>query len=98
MPTLTSIQLEYAFKSTPDLILASATGSNPNTVDLEVMVSNRSLSGTAMNEITILIPTGEDTSQTISTAANLPAPVYDTSIPWHISAAAGTITVTPASG
>jgi hypothetical protein len=93
-----SLQLEYQFKSTPDLILASAAGSNPNTVDPEVMISNRSLSGTAMREIIIQIPTGEESRLAISMARDLPDPCYDTAIPWTISSSGSVVTIQPKAG
>src|SRR5262249_28061949 len=55
-------------------------------------------SAVSLQQLTIDIPTGEEASRTISTARDLPAPSYDTSIPWTISSAGELVTIVPSTG
>jgi YVTN family beta-propeller protein len=98
MPAGASLSLSYAFVPSPTPILASASGANPNTIDLQAIVSNPGLSASALARISIEIPTGLNDSLDISTAPNLPPPTYDTTIPWTIQTEGSTITIEPASG
>jgi hypothetical protein len=91
-------KLAYAFVPNPNPIRASAGGLNPNSFDLQVIVSNPTLSPVTIRQIIIGIPTGEEMSQSISSARDLPAPRYDTSAAWKIGASASTVTIAPTSG
>jgi YVTN family beta-propeller protein len=93
-----TLKLAYAFISMPNPIRASASGANPNVVNLQVIVSNPTLAAINLHQVTIEIPTGEDISRDISSSRDLPSPVYDTSGPWSISTAGGAITIKPRSG
>jgi hypothetical protein len=93
-----TIRLAYAFLPNSNPIRATVQGGNPNRVDLQVIVSNPTLSTISMARMTIEIPTGEESSRAISTAPSLPTPTYDTSIPWTISSSAGTDTIAPRAG
>jgi YVTN family beta-propeller protein len=93
-----SLKLDYGFVPSPNPIRASATGANPNTIDLQVIISNSSLSGVEIGQIQVQIPMGEDISRDLSTSANLPGPVYDPTGPWAIASAADTVTIKTQSG
>jgi DNA-binding beta-propeller fold protein YncE len=92
------LALAYAFVPSPTPILASVAGANPSTVSLQVLVSNPSTQGVTLTKIQIVIPTGIEASRDISTAPSLPAPTYDTSIPWHITTDGSVVTIVPARG
>jgi DNA-binding beta-propeller fold protein YncE len=90
-----SPKLAYAFLPTPNPIRATAAGANPNTVDLQVIVSNPTLSAVTLAKVIINVPTGEETSRSISTARSLPPPTYDTTIPWTITTSGSDVTLAP---
>jgi hypothetical protein len=92
------LQLRYVFTSDPQFIRASADGNHTNTVNLDVMISIPSGRGIAIKAITINIPTGEESSRSISDDRDLPFPVRAGSGDWQVSSAGGAITVKPASG
>ena len=98
MPPGSGLALDYAFVPSTTPILASAPGANPNTIDLQVIVSNPGLSAHLLSGITIQIPTGQESSRDISTSTSLPSPTYDTSSPWSITTSGSTIAIAPVSG
>lgn len=87
------LTLKYVFTPDPNPIRASVGGANPNTIDLQVMISNPTLNPVQMQSITIEIPVGEDSARSLSTSPNLPAPVPATSGDWTISTSGDTITL-----
>jgi DNA-binding beta-propeller fold protein YncE len=93
-----SLALDYAFVSSPNPIRASVGGANPNTIDVQVIVSNGSNNAVTIRAISIELPTGQEVSGDISTAPNLPQPSYDTTIPWTITTAGSTVSIVPLSG
>jgi YVTN family beta-propeller protein len=86
--------LDYAFAPSPNPIRVSQSDAS-SSVDLLVIISDPSLSSPTVSEITIEIPTGEETSRTISTAPNLPPPTTDGSGLWSITTAGSTVTIVP---
>jgi hypothetical protein len=93
-----SLQLKYVFTPSPNPIRASVGGANANKIDLTVMVSNPSPEPVQVETITIEIPMGEESARSLSANPDLPAPSYDTTLPWTITSSADTVTLTPASG
>jgi YVTN family beta-propeller protein len=90
------LRLAYAFLPNPNPIRASAAGANPNSVDLQVIVSNPTLAAVSMRQITIEIPTGDDTSRAISMAVNLPNPTLNASDSgWTITSSGSDVILTP---
>src|SRR5262245_51316539 len=92
------LKLAYAFVSTPNPIRASEQGVSPNTIDLQIIVSNPSTFVISERRIEIEIPVGEEISRDLSNTPNLPAPRYDTTIPWIITTNGSTVTIAPRSG
>ena len=90
-----SLVLDYIFSSDPNPIRVSPSEQNPNVIDLQVIVSNPSTFNISVTKIEIEIPTGENASRAISSVPNLPGPQYDASIPWTITSAGSTVTITP---
>jgi YVTN family beta-propeller protein len=93
-----STKLAYAILPDQNPIRATAPGTDPNVVSLQVIVSNPTLSAVTLKVVTIEIPTGEDTSRAISPQPNLPPPLYDTTIPWTISTTGELVTIVPSTG
>ncbi len=73
-----SLQLEYDITPDPSPIYASYDGDNPNTVNLDVLISNATEGPVTLEKIEITIPVGADVSGDLSAATNLPSPAYDT--------------------
>jgi YVTN family beta-propeller protein len=97
MPGPAKLQLGYAFISDPAPIYASDS-TTTNVVDVLVIVSVQTLAAVTMQQITIDISTGEESSLSISMARDLPGPSYDTSIPWTISSSGSRVTIAPQAG
>lgn len=93
-----NLQLRYAFTPRPNPIRASAHGANPNLADVGVIISNPRSVPVTIRKITIRIPTGENIGLDLSSIANLPAPTYDSSGAWTITASGDTITIEPVDG
>jgi YVTN family beta-propeller protein len=95
---VTSIKLAYAFTSNPNPIRASAHGASANRVDVQVIVSNPSLSSMNVGQVQIEIPVGAETDRALSTSRDLPQPSYDRTAPWTITSTGSTVTIRPRSG
>src|SRR5882762_8855314 len=91
-----SLQLTYSFTPQPNPIRASANSANPNTTNLEVVVSNPQVTPVSIQQVAIAIPIGPNAAGNLS--ASLPAPTYDSSSGWTITTAGGTTTIQPRSG
>lgn len=79
------LKLKYVFTPSPNPIRASLGGLNPNTIDLQVMISNPTLNPVELTSITIEIPVGEDSARSLSSSPSLPNPVPSTSGDWSIT-------------
>jgi YVTN family beta-propeller protein len=94
-----SLQLSYAFVPDPNPIRASLDGQNPNTINLQVIISNPNAPDVVtLQGIVIQIPVGAELGGDLSAATNLPSPVPATSAQWNINSSGSTITIQPQSG
>ena len=93
-----ALTLKYVFTPSPNPIRASTGGANPNTIDLEIMISNPTLDPVTMQSITIEIPVGENSARSLSPKSSLPGPVPATSGIWSITSSGSTITIETSDG
>jgi YVTN family beta-propeller protein len=94
-----TLRLGYEFVPSPTPILASASGANPNTFSLQVIISNPGDAVVTISRVRITIPTGGSDPGQISTTTSLPDPTYDdTANLWDIASSGSTVGITPTSG
>jgi DNA-binding beta-propeller fold protein YncE len=99
MTSALPLALSYDVTPVPYPVRASVAGANPNSIDLQVLVTPAPTQAVTVSKITIEIPTGHpDVGGDISGSASLPAPSYDSSIPWTITSAGPLVTIEPTSG
>lgn len=89
------LQLKYVFTPDPYLIRASVSDANPNTIDLQIMVSNPDLAPAFIESISIKIPVGQEGAPTLSDSPDLPSPTFDTGSGWLVDSSASTLSLTP---
>lgn len=70
---MTELALRYVFSPSLNPIRASAPGANPNTIDLQIMVSNPGIAAVTISKVVIDIPVGEDAGGFLSAAQSLTA-------------------------
>jgi YVTN family beta-propeller protein len=88
------LALAYAFVPSPNPIRVSLSDA-PNIVDLLVIISDPSLTSPTLSEITINIPTGEDSSLSLSMSRDLPRPTPGQAEGWAIETSGSNVTLTP---
>jgi DNA-binding beta-propeller fold protein YncE len=93
-----SLRLSYILSPNPNPVRASVSGSNPQIVDLEIIISNPLIESVEIDEIIIEIPMGADNARSLSAAPKLPQPDTKTSGPWTIKVDAEKISITPTVG
>jgi YVTN family beta-propeller protein len=92
------LRLGYGFVPSPTPIRASASGANPNTIDLQVVISNPAGQSVIISRIVVTIPTGGPEAGQISTVPSLPNPRYDQSMPWTLTISGSNVGIVPSSG
>src|SRR3954464_5279919 len=95
---MASLQLDYAFLPRPNPIRASPKGGDPNTIDLDVLVSNPQLSPVRAQRVVIHIPCGDDSDRTLSADRNLPEPRYEPGSGWAVTSSGSDVTLVPPNG
>jgi DNA-binding beta-propeller fold protein YncE len=86
-------ELAYDFEPAPRPIYASADRSNLNLVSLTVTVTNSTDGPITLSKIEIQIPVGADVDGDISSAPNLPAPVFDANTNISMTSTGSTVTI-----